>query len=97
MKICRLFHVVLLASSTLAYDYVVVGGGTAYVTPCYTNGSVIDEFVFLSRGLTIASRLTDDPNVTVAVIEAGPNAENLPEVNTISSNNIQSVLTLCIS
>ena len=28
----------------------------------------------------MAGRLSEDPRVTVAVIEAGPNAESLPEV-----------------
>lgn len=32
------------------------------------------------RGLAVASRLSEDPSVTVAVVEAGPNAEHLPEV-----------------
>jgi choline dehydrogenase-like flavoprotein len=30
--------------------------------------------------LTVAGRLSEDPQVSVAVIEAGPNAEGLPEV-----------------
>ncbi|KIJ41961.1 GMC oxidoreductase [Sphaerobolus stellatus SS14] len=47
-------------TAVVAYDYVIVGGGTG--------------------GLTVAGRLTEDPNVSVAVIEAGPNAEDLPEV-----------------
>ncbi|KAJ7592206.1 alcohol oxidase, partial [Mycena floridula] len=33
-----------------------------------------------TAGLTVASRLAEDKSVSVAVIEAGPNAENLPEV-----------------
>ncbi|KLO09499.1 alcohol oxidase [Schizopora paradoxa] len=49
-----------LAANAKAFDYVVIGGGTA--------------------GLAVASRLSEDPSVTVAVVEAGPNAEHLPEV-----------------
>ncbi|MFF7297054.1 GMC oxidoreductase [Streptomyces sp. NPDC008265] len=46
-----------------AYDYVVVGGGTA--------------------GSVIASRLTENPDVTVAVIEGGPSDVGRPKVLTL--------------
>ena len=35
-------------------------------------------------GLVVANRLTEDPSVTVAVIEAGPDAEDLPEVRSFT-------------
>ncbi|KAH8101991.1 FAD/NAD(P)-binding domain-containing protein [Phellopilus nigrolimitatus] len=60
MELSGLLVAICLALRSVAYDYVVVGGGTA--------------------GLTVASRLTDDPSITVVVIEAGPNTEDLPEV-----------------
>ncbi|NLU66819.1 GMC oxidoreductase [Streptomyces sp. HNM0574] len=46
-----------------AYDYVIVGGGTA--------------------GSVIASRLTEDPGIRVAVIEGGPSDIDRPEVLTL--------------
>ncbi|KDR69729.1 hypothetical protein GALMADRAFT_128311 [Galerina marginata CBS 339.88] len=33
-----------------------------------------------TAGLAVASRLTEDPNISVVVLEAGPNAENLPDI-----------------
>ncbi|KAL0572535.1 hypothetical protein V5O48_009429 [Marasmius crinis-equi] len=35
-------------------------------------------------GLTVASRLAEDPGIEVLVLEAGPNAEHLPEVSVLS-------------
>ncbi|KAJ8078273.1 hypothetical protein PM082_000479 [Marasmius tenuissimus] len=49
-----------IARQVVAYDYVIIGGGTA--------------------GLTVASRLAEDDDVSILVLEAGPNAENFPEV-----------------
>lgn len=39
-------------------------------------------------GLTVASRLAENKSVTVAVIEAGPNAENLPEVDSSKTSQL---------
>lgn len=52
-----------MAEHDAAYDYVVVGGGTA--------------------GSVIASRLTEDPDITVAVIEGGPSDIDRPDVLTL--------------
>ncbi|GAA0980795.1 MULTISPECIES: GMC family oxidoreductase [Streptomyces violaceusniger group] len=50
-------------SVPVAYDYVVIGGGTA--------------------GSVIASRLTEDPDIRVAVIEGGPSDVDRPDVLTL--------------
>lgn len=45
---------------TMAFDYVIAGGGTA--------------------GLVVANRLTENPTITVAVIEPGPDMRDDPGV-----------------
>ncbi|MBI0300857.1 GMC family oxidoreductase N-terminal domain-containing protein [Streptomyces sp. PRKS01-29] len=50
-------------SVPVAYDYVVIGGGTA--------------------GSVIASRLTENPDIRVAVIEGGPSDVDRPDVLTL--------------
>ena len=50
-------------SRALAYDYIIIGGGTC--------------------GLTVANRLSELPNVTVAVIEAGASVLNNPNVTNV--------------
>lgn len=65
------------SSSAVAYDYVVVGGGAGSVP---LQMCTIYRSSNFDRGLTVANRLSENPKVTVAVVEAGFNAENLPEV-----------------
>ncbi|KLO09498.1 alcohol oxidase [Schizopora paradoxa] len=60
MIVFQVYIVGVFVTFANAFDYVVIGGGTA--------------------GLAVASRLSEDSSVSVAVIEAGPNVEDLPEV-----------------
>ena len=61
---------------TAAYDFIVIGGGNAYVLSLSIYFLIDDN----QRGLAVASRLAEDASITVVVLEAGSNVEHLPEV-----------------
>ncbi|KAJ7726012.1 alcohol oxidase [Mycena maculata] len=54
-----------------------------YLTSAFALSTPVYDYVVVgggTAGLTVANRLTEDKNISVAVIEAGFNAEDLPEV-----------------
>lgn len=53
---------------TMAFDYVIAGGGTA--------------------GLVVANRLTENPTITVAVVEPGPDVRDDPSVLDLNSAGV---------
>lgn len=53
---------------TMAFDYVIAGGGTA--------------------GLVLANRLTENPTITVAVVEPGPDVRDDPSVLDLNSAGV---------
>ena len=63
------------------YDFIVIGGGNAYVVFFFCSTILLWDLTDdKSRGLAVASRLAEDSSITVALLEAGPNVEHLPEV-----------------
>jgi hypothetical protein len=52
---------------TLKYDYVIIGGTIACLPPKNTISSMLGG----TAGNVVANRLTENPNVSVLVIEAG--------------------------
>lgn len=67
------------------YDYVVVGAGTAGMTigkipsllVC-TRVGYINQRIFLKYSISVAARISEDPKVQVAVVEAGDDYDRLP-------------------
>jgi hypothetical protein len=86
MNLCftALLASILPAIQALNYDYIVIGGGTGCVRLGVHSFVDFPNFQGHPSGLTVASRLAEDKDKQVLVIEAGPNAENLQEVIEIS-------------
>lgn len=63
----RFTYGVTAESATAAYDFVIVGGNWASMEPI----SGTDWSIGGTAGSVLANRLTENPNVSVLVIEAG--------------------------
>ena len=78
--IAKSVRAVPILEGTVTYDFVVIGGGNAYVDLFSSFGILLLIDGYNQRGMAVAGRLSEDPSITVAVLEAGMNVEDLPEV-----------------
>ena len=78
------FEITTNSASDIAnktFSYVIVGGGTAgeQYMPLYSSCQLNTQSI-PSLGLTIANRLTQNPKVTVLVIESGQDGQGDPRL-----------------
>lgn len=71
------------AISCRTFDYVICGGGYASMSKERTMRNALTELSSSLTGLTVASRLTEDPDISVLVIEAGYDNSADPRVNDV--------------